>query len=97
MSDSTLKPCPFYGAQPERVYKSTGQTTHIECPGCKAQFPKSTGENKYDDEWNSRVERTCKREPVEGVSGVCSVCGASLPEYMGWRYCPMCGARVVSE
>ena len=50
-----LKPCPFCGSQPEKVYKTGGQTTHIECPECHAQFPKSTMENRYDEAWNRRV------------------------------------------
>ena len=51
-----LKPCPFCGGTPERVYKSSGQTTHIECTSCKAQFPKSTMSNRYDEAWNTRAE-----------------------------------------
>lgn len=77
-----LKPCPFCGGQPERVYKSTGQTTHIECTGCKAQFPKSTMTNRYDDAWNTRAERTCelgiketKFENGTFETYVCTACG----------------------
>lgn len=54
MSDG-LKPCPFCGGEAEKVYRSTGQTTQIVCKGCKAQFPKSTNENAYDDKWNRRA------------------------------------------
>ena len=50
-----LKPCPFCGGAADRVYKSSGQTTHIECSGCKAQFPKSTMSNRYDEAWNTRT------------------------------------------
>lgn len=53
---SELKPCPFCGGEPEKVYRSTGQTTQIVCTGCKAQFPKSTCENAYDDAWNRRAK-----------------------------------------
>lgn len=53
--ENELLPCPFCGTEPEKVYKSNGQTTHIECPNCKAQFPKSTMENRYDDAWNTRA------------------------------------------
>ena len=55
-----LKPCPFCGGEAEKVYRSTGQTTQIVCKGCKAQFPKSTNANAYDDAWNTRAERTCE-------------------------------------
>ena len=80
-----LKPCPFCGSQPERVYKSTGQTTHIECPGCRAQFPKSTCGNKYDDAWNARAATTIGKvqveiEPIAATLG-CEVNGDTSDGY----------------
>ena len=101
-SESDLKPCPFCGGEARKVYKSTGQTTHIECAKCKAQFPKSTMNNRYDEAWNARVERTCKRvlfKPT-GVL-VCSDCGAGMPKQLDkhcyLHYCPNCGAKVVEQ
>lgn len=75
-SGATLLPCPFCGGEAAKIYKSGGQTTHIECTRCRAQFPKSTNECAYDEAWNTRsvtaaavmgyeaaqAERTCKRE-----------------------------------
>lgn len=104
---SELKPCPFCGGKPEKIYKSTGQTTHIECPDCHAQFPKSTNENKYDDEWNRRHVDTCTMEfATKGMMRswwVCSNCGKAMDtiEACGGRkppkFCGNCGAKVVRE
>lgn len=102
-----LKPCPFCGGTAKKVYKSSGQTIHIECEQCRAQFPKSTNENAYDEAWNSRAERTCCIEYHYG-EWYCHACGqmvgtcdtASILHIDGnaielWGYCPMCGAKVV--
>lgn len=101
-----LLPCPFCGSEPEKVYKSNGQTTHIECPNCKAQFPKSTMTNRYDDVWNTRAERTCKNANMDGYgfrfeccecgySTIVHNCAVRLDELP--TYCPNCGARRVDE
>lgn len=103
-----LKPCPFCGEQPRKVYKSSGQTTHIECPGCRAQFPRSTNENAFDDAWNTRVEKTCVIEIGSGSTAgwwVCQSCGAPF-DMVGAlacmqkkkpNYCPNYGAKVVDD
>ena len=101
-----LKPCPFCGGKPERVYKSSGQTTHIECTGCKAQFPKSTMSNRYDEAWNTRVERTCHNTSyrLDESRFHCSECefGCWVKDASDGRdkppsYCPNCGAKVVER
>ena len=98
-----LKPCPFCGGKPERVYKSSGQTTHIECTGCKAQFPKSTMSNRYDEAWNTRTERTCHETKVDEYFHGCDSCGYVWEAFYNFgkrkrpKYCPNCGARVKKE
>ena len=103
-----LKPCPFCGGTAKKVYKSSGQTIHIECEQCRAQFPKSTNENAFDEAWNSRVERTCE------LNGTISwewhttsttfythslSCGHNITttEPQPPNYCEECGARVVGR
>lgn len=103
-----LKPCPFCGGTAKKVYKSSGQTVHIECEQCRAQFPKSTNENAFDEAWNSRVERTCHAikewNMIRTIKGwQCSECGLAMAiapkdEDMPERpdYCPWCGRKVVA-
>ena len=94
MNDELL-PCPFCGGKPERVYKSTGQTTHIECTGCKAQFPKSTMSNRYDEAWNTRT-------PEQAIAatlgrGTCEwILEHSGTLYDKWR-CSNCGYLFVES
>ena len=51
------------------------------------------------DDWNSRFERTCR----DDGNGCCSNCGSPAPQSYASafaespKYCPECGARVVSE
>lgn len=86
--ENKLLPCPFCGSEPEKVYKSNGQTTHIECPNCRAQFPKSTMTNRYDDAWNTRAGRIC----TCGWHGFIDGWGHDAP-----NYCPNCGGRVMRD
>ena len=97
---SELKPCPFCGTTPEKVYKSTGQTTQIVCPKCRAQFPKSTNENAFDAAWNRRAAKTC-RMLLGTRYWQCSECNARIAvEHSNGAmvvpgFCRSCGAKVV--
>ena len=47
--------------------------------------------------WNVRAERTC-RIVMDGPLGKCSACGDEcFGDAHAARYCPSCGAKVVSE
>lgn len=80
------------------------------CNSCKAVVTwEQVEEEGVNDEtktfvrehWNTRAERTCKRithglerdREVATVSWTCSECGAHIGR--DYRYCPMCGARVI--
>ena len=55
-------------------------------------------ERHMAERWNRRTERTCRYVYDEAMCGwVCSECGGLEPVGDNVRFCPDCGARVVSE
>ena len=43
-----------------------------------------------------RKERTCRYEPTNRCTHVCTSCGREVETlHLGYNYCPNCGARVV--
>ena len=105
-----LKPCPFCGGEVRLTEYECFQCS--KC-GMVARMPMSEKQqinadngliiNNFDCEhaiiaYNTRAERTCHEEWVDGsVSGtsvpVCSECGRSW--HASEQYCPNCGAKVV--
>lgn len=57
------------------------------------------------DDWNRRAERTCRMVDARWDDGQCtwgcrcSACGDRFEHETGkmWRFCPNCGAKVVTE
>lgn len=99
---SELNPCPFCGSEARAANEE-----YVFCLGCSALF---TGQNAITL-WNTRAERTCSiigfDDGVdEGIDGEWHQysepqydlsCGHSSEGTEPPNYCPVCGARVVSE
>lgn len=103
----TLKPCPFCGGEAHikevvsacSVVYSVG-CSDSECMGFETLLCKTTPEEAIAA-WNRRAERTCRNaHHVPEFIFKCSECGAKVyPEGergVQVRYCPGCGARVVT-
>lgn len=98
---SELKPCPFCGGEAE-VHPSNdwdakfiGATFFVWCDRCESRGDYYNTEAEAIEAWNTRAERTCRRE-VESEACICSECGGSLPQWARCNYCPNCGARVIA-
>ena len=93
-----LKPCPFCGGEANTVLKGSDDW-HIECHDCASRSGIYGIRESAIAAWNTRAERTCRREPAEIEDGLtayfCSACDGLM--YEDEPYCPNCGARVVSE
>lgn len=96
MTDKLL-PCPFCGGKVQPTEEPRMHIHWVYCQHCGAASAYYETEAEAIAAWNTRTERTCRREPCDGVLGICSECYASLPEYLGWSYCPRCGAKVVER
>ena len=95
----TLLPCPFCGG--EARYGMTFAGEEVYCSECSAAMPRKTTEAEAVAAWNTRTERTCRREKhgtkMDGSPKLrCSLCGYGIGDKR-WNYCPNCGARVVTE
>lgn len=50
-----------------------------------------------DPEPDPEPERTCRYEPTNRCTHVCTSCGREVETlHLGYNYCPNCGAKVVS-
>ena len=97
---SDLKPCPFCGGEAKiksRYYRAIDIYDYSGvCQECNASMDVKDTEAEAIEAWNTRRERTCKRESYfngYNLTHVCTDCGY-LSEYQ-WNYCPNCGAKVV--
>ena len=95
---SELLPCPFCGGEAGPTVKPyigcNGSGFTVDCEKCWA----STGYyDSYEEAvaaWNTRAERTCKRE-IDGLHWYrCGECHHK-PLNLNDNYCPSCGAKVV--
>ena len=104
MSES-LKPCPFCGNTNILVYEEEGKFGFtewiVECDShyCACQ---PTAHDSYQtkveavEAWNTRAERTCRYDPTDRCTYVCTSCGREVEMlHIGYNYCPNCGAKVV--
>lgn len=99
-----LKPCPFCGGEASIKIHDFFDDTRLYTPKCKCGA--NIVEVFHTEEeaiaaWNARAERTCRNELWSGFFK-CSECGLTVSdsEYFPLatvRYCPNCGARVLSE
>lgn len=97
---SELKPCPFCGGEAELTGFDAPEFW-VWCPNCKASTDAHTCKGGAIDAWNTRAERTCKREKhgtkMDGSPKLrCSLCGYGIGDKR-WNYCPNCGARVTPK
>ena len=102
-----LKPCPFCGGEADVHYFAHDDsecTVMCSNPNCRASVSArscgsmTTAYNRARKLWNRRAERTCHYVYDKGLCGwVCSECGGLEPVGDHVRYCPNCGAKVVSE
>lgn len=101
-----LELCPFCGGEAVKLTSIDGFTS-IGCLNCNPFYGvmiQATTEAEAIAAWNSRAERTCEcvaeyaESPIDGKKIVlhrCSACHELMRPHM--RYCPNCGAKVVSE
>lgn len=107
-----LKPCPFAKLDEKHhidVIETHPGYGCIYCRNCDFDFPseESIPLDVLIERWNTRSELTCRIEKTVYATGICSSCGVEFnasvvtndtPDYVtSARYCPNCGARVVSE
>lgn len=106
-----VKPCPFCGDAPEwycdDAHGMRPEGGVIRCGNRDCPVDVSVWGETPDaalDLWNMRAERTCRMENVPASSALqCSNCSSYVAT---WdmetdcgpiRFCPSCGAKVVSE
>lgn len=105
--------CPFCGRKPKTtvkrhalgIWKAIATCRH--CAVSMYVFGKTRDEarKRLTEKWNTRYERTCHFDSVFHMTGSaitwkCSECGEEHDGYIGFtpvNYCPMCGAKKVSE
>ena len=101
-----LKPCPFCGAEVSVLathdkFWGVSYSYHHEpnrCPAAFLHYASYADKAEAIEAWNTRTERTCHVEAHDCGDGIkasyCSACGGFM--YEDDRYCPNCGAKVVS-
>ena len=100
-----LLPCPFCGGEAEikRYQSGDWQVICYHADGCimlESDLDNCYWENVQTlaRQWNTRAERTCKREKhgrkMDGSWRMrCSECGYGIGDKR-WNFCPKCGAKV---
>lgn len=59
-------------------------------------FISFTTEAEAVEAWNTRAERTCRYEPTNRCTHVCTSCGREVETlHLGYNYCPNCGSKVI--
>ena len=102
-----LKPCPFCGGEAKFVEsrdsvipgKLEVVAWNVQCSKCGAS---TLPNNYYGDKkeaanrWNTRAERTCRYEPTNRCTHVCTSCGREVETlHLGYNYCTSCGSKVI--
>ena len=89
-----LKPCPFCGGEAVKEYDSDwGIVVRcLECPAIMTESP-YLGVLNPIEAWNTRSERTCRYEHIEGTWYKTS-CGERYDGVVPPNYCPNCGGKV---
>lgn len=97
-----LLPCPFCGGEADWYEVKPGYG-YVSCCVCDSAIGVLDFLVKADaiDAWNTRVERTCRREKhgtkMDGSPKLrCSLCGYGIGDKR-WSFCPNCGAMVIEE
>ena len=91
--------CPFCGGEAHTTETARyGRRYGVACL-CGASMRFFDTEAEAIAAWNTRAERTCKREKhgrkMDGSWRMrCSECGYGIGDKR-WNFCPKCGAKVV--
>ena len=87
-----LKTCPFCGGDNKHMDDCyiPMLVEYVE----RKKFLDPDDEEKLEKAWNTRSERTCRYEHIEGTWYKTS-CGKRYDGVVPPNYCPNCGAKVV--
>lgn len=97
-----LKPCPFCGREPHA--STDGENCFIECGNLNCV--NTCIEDRRDKAiklWNARTEGPAAQKTAhwdiccDGYYPFCSACGEEPPGREMSKYCPNCGAKMVTR
>lgn len=95
-----LRPCPFCGGEAAIYEPLATSFWFVRCSDgdtCSTCGPDRETRSAAIEAWNTRAERTCRYEPTNRCTHVCTSCGREVETlHLGYNYCPNCGAKVVS-
>lgn len=94
-----LRPCPFCGGEAAIYEPLATSFWFVRCSDgdtCSTCGPDRETRSAAIEAWNTRAERTCRYEPTNRCTHVCTSCGREVETlHLGYNYCPNCGAKVV--
>lgn len=92
-----LRPCPFCGGEAAIYEPLATSFWFVRCSDgdtCSTCGPDRETRSAAIEAWNTRAERTCRYEHIEGTWYKTS-CGERYNGVVLPNYCPNCGAKVV--
>ena len=89
-----LKPCPFCGGDAEITKWHEGYFVECKKQRCGGTIGAYKAKQKAIEAWNTRAERTCRFEHIEGT-WYKTACGERYDGVVPPNYCPNCGAKVI--